>query len=518
MSDEKRKGLAETAFAALRWNYAGALTRTVCQLVIVTVLARILGPEPFGLVAAAWLVISLGNLVADFGFGAVLVQRRSISEEEIRYVFTVQVLIGVAMSVLVAGSAGLIARAFGQMDLVPVVRTLALFFVIQALGQTSFSLLRRNLDFKRLQFAHVTSYLLAFVLLGIPLALLDFGVWSLVVAQLSQITFYTTLAFLRVRHPIRPLLGFHATDLFDFGFKVMGVNILNWSIISMDSLFVGRFFGMVNLGLYNRAYTLMVAPMNSLVTVLQQVLFSASSKSQDENVVLKQGYLASAGALSLVVLPVFGCVAIVPQTVIEGLYGDRWLDAVPLLVPLALAMPFHAVMAVAGPVIWSKGQAGKELRVQAVVAALLVGVLLLTSQMSMIALAWGVFAVYVVRSVLMTSAVLRTVGATWREVRGALRGGVLILFATAPAVLATNYLLGAYGAAPFVRLLSDSIAGAVVAIVLLAAVPRFVFPEEVIRGLNLVAHKLPPVLRRFLKRAESGRKAAHTRAKVGEVV
>jgi lipopolysaccharide exporter len=504
MTDKKPKGLAEATLAALQWNYAGALTRTACQFAVVVVLARILGPEPFGLVAAAWLVIGLGNLVADFGLGAALVQRRSVSEEEIRYVFTVQVLLGVALTVAVASSAGLVARIFGQADLIPVVRALSMMFLIQAFGQTAFSLMKRRLAFKGLQLAQVLSYILAYIMLGIPLALLDFGVWSLVIAQLCQGTLYTAIAYLQVRHPVRPLLDSSGADLFDFGFKVVGTNLLNWSIISLDTLFVGRFFGVVELGLYNRAYTLLIAPMNNIVVVLQGVLFSASSRSQDEDSALKRGYLAAVGAIALVVLPVFGTVALVPRTVIEGLYGDRWLGAVPLLVPLALAVSFHAMMAVAGPVVLGKGQAGKELSVSAVVAVLFLAVLLLTSQMSLVTLAWGVFAVYVVRFLLMTSVVLRLVGGTWGEVLVAFRGGLLAFAATAPIVLGVDSILSLLGTEPFFRLLGDVFVGATAVVTLIVALPSSVLPKEALFALSLVSHKLPPFLWRLVVRAGAG--------------
>jgi len=176
MSDGIRHELAERTLAALQWNYAGALARAVCQITIMIVLARLLGPEPFGLVAIAWLLIGVGTLISDFGFGAALVQRAAISPDEVRYVFTVQMLLGVGYTVLVAGSADLLAYFFEQPELVPVVRALSFVFLVQAFGQTAVNLLRRDLDFKGLQLSQVLSYVLAFVLLGIPLAYLGLGV------------------------------------------------------------------------------------------------------------------------------------------------------------------------------------------------------------------------------------------------------------------------------------------------------------------------------------------------------
>lgn len=507
-SQENREiagGLLGSALLALRWNYAGALTRMICQFVIIIVLARILGPEPFGLVAAAWVIIGLGNLVADFGFGAALVQQESVTEEAIRSVFTLQLIIGATMTALVAASAGLLADVFDQSALAPVIRVLSLVFVIQAFGQTSFSLLKRNLDFKKLQIAQVSSYLASFLLLGIPLALVGFGVWSLVAAQISQVMLYAVLAFRWVRHPIRPLLDLRAGGFFGFGSKVVGVNLLNWSIISMDSFFVGKFFGMVQLGLYNRAYTLMVAPMNSLVTVLQQVLFSASSRSQHDVASLKRGYLASASVVALVTVPVFCCVALVPGTVIEGLYGDRWLEAVPLLAPLALAMPFHAVMAIAGPIVWGKGQVGRELRVQALVAALLLAILLLTSRISMLALVWGVFAAYVVRSLLMTWTVQRSVSGSWIETLRAVRGGMLVAAFASPVVFSVDSMLQNVGVEALLRLLLDASAGAAAGVVCVLTLPGLVLHAELVKTLGGRAGRLPAPLRWLLKRAGLGK-------------
>src|SRR5215207_1045946 len=233
----------------------------------------------------------------------------------------------------------------------------------------------------------------------------------------------------------------------------MAVNILNLAIRDMDSAFVGGFFGVVNLGLYNWALMLMTTPMQNFVSVLQGVLFPAYSRLQEEGDTLKRGYLATLGVVTLVSLPVFASVALVPRTVIEGLYGSQWLGAVPLLVPLALAMPFGAVTGIAGPLIWGKGQVGRELRVETVVAMLFVVVLLATSKVSLVALAWGVFGVYALRAFLITSAALLVVGGTWREVINALRGSFLVLAGATLAVLGADQLLGLYDTAPFVRLL-----------------------------------------------------------------
>jgi len=501
MDNPDRQKLAPATFSALKWSYVGTAVKVISQILIGVVLARLLGPEPFGLVAVSWIVISLGNLVADFGFGAALVQRKTISDEEVRYAFTIQVLIGVGLALIIVGSAGLIAQLFKQQQVIPVMRALSPIFIMQAFGQTAISLLRRNLDFKWLQLAQVLSYVLSFIALGIPLAYLGFGVWSLVIAQLSQSLLYTLFTYFRVRHSIKPLLTSSA-GLFNFGSKVMGTNLFNWAIQNMDNAFVGRFFGVASLGLYNRAYTLMTAPMGNIVTVLQGVLFPAYSRAQEETDVLKRVYLASVGIISMIALPVFGTVAVIPHTVIEGLYGNRWIDAAPLLVPLALAMPFHAVMALAGPLIWGRGKVGLELRVQSIIAVLFVFMLVITSKISVVALAWGVFGIYVVRFILMTWVVLKIVDASWYKMLTALRGGALALMGTASVVLGAESAMLSYNIPSLVRLFSEFFAAGSVLFLIVLAFPRYLVAAEVVWLFDRFSNKVPQVFRPFLSRLQ----------------
>ncbi len=482
------------------WSYAGAVVRTVSQLAFGVVLARILGPQPFGLMAVAWLVIGWGYLIADFGFGAALVQMKTISENQVRFVFTIQVLIGAAMTGVTAASAGLIARVFDQPDLVLVIRVISLTFLAQTLGQTAQSLLKRDLDFRSLQGAHIFSYILAYGIVGIPLAYLGLGVWSLVIAQLSQTMLSTIFVYAKTRHPVGPLLVEpHASKLFKFGSQVVGNNLINLATQSMDTFFVGRFFGIVALGLYNRSYTLLSTPTVSFVSLLQGVLFPTYSRFQGDDTTLKRGYLASVGAITLLTLPVFFGVAVVPQTVIEGMYGERWSAAIPLLVPLAMAMPFHALMAMAGPLMYGKGRPGIELRIQAAVAVLLLLTMVLVSRFTVVMLAWSVLLIYIIRCALITSAALRLVSGSWREILTSVLGGLFLLFATVPVLFGTDRILLNQSVPPEIRLCIDVFAAAVIVILLIVRFPRLALSAELGWALARFAEGAPPFVRRLLK-------------------
>ena len=170
-----------------------------------------------------------------------------------RYTFTVQICMGIILMAVVALSAPVLAGIFHQPKVVPVVRLMSFIFVLQTLGVVAVALLSRNMDFRGIQFARISSYLMGFFALGIPLALLGFEVWSLVVAQLTQTALFSMLSYAQVRHPIKPLFRSTSRSLGRFGLKVLSTNLVNYAIESIDSFFIGRFFDVVILGLYNRA-------------------------------------------------------------------------------------------------------------------------------------------------------------------------------------------------------------------------------------------------------------------------
>jgi len=489
MNTSNQKSLADSTLSALRWDYTGRAARAISSLVIGIVLARLLGPEPFGLVAVAWLAIGFGNLVADLGMGSALVQRQDICQQDIRYVFTIQVLTGMSLTALLVLSGPLIARFFDQPKLVPVLYALSVVFLIHAFGTTAASLLRRKLDFKKVQFATVCSYLVGFGMLGIPLALLGFEVWSLVIAQLSQATLFSALCYAQVRHQVTPLFRTSSSyGLFNFGSKVLLSNIVNWTISNIDTFFIGRFFDVVILGLYSRAYVLVTKPMHDVVVTMQRVMFSAYSRVQHDVQTVRKVYLACVEFISVLMLPCFGCMALVPATVIYGLFGDEWRGAIPVLVPLALAMPFHAVMAMGGPMLWAQNQVGREFRAQLSTALVFIVVLFATSRISVTAVAWGVLGMSIFRFVLVTHASLKTLDASWASLIRLMSGGMFLLIPTAGAVFLVDHVMTTFHTAASLQLAVDVLVGAGVLLGVALIAPRMVFSL----GMHMLADRLTP--------------------------
>ena len=418
--------LTELSLRALKWSYLGVATRIVAQLSVQIILARLLGPEIFGIFAIASLVVGLGIVSIGLGLGSALVQQHEITHDDIRFTFTWSVISGAGMAILTLLFANDIARFFHDPRIADVLRGLVPMFILLSLSIVPQALLKRELSFKVIQGVEITSYLIGFLIVGVGCALLGAGIWSLVAAWITQTALTTLILFVIRRHAMKPLLWEKGTGLRKFGSRVLYTNIINLVIENLDNLLVGRLLGPTTLGLYSLAYTFVRTPTNHLVVTLQNVLFSASARAQDNHGGLRRAYLTVVAAISLVAIPVFAGVAAVPYTVIEAFFGDKWLAAAPVLLPLSLAMILHASMAVAGPVLSGKGAVSAELKVQFWVALALVVALLIAARYSVVAVAWSVCGVYALRFIGMAIAVAHHIQLSTLALLRSLRGGVIV--------------------------------------------------------------------------------------------
>jgi len=366
-------------------------------------------------------------------------------------VFTVQLVAGLVLAAATAAAARTLAAIYGEPELLRVVRWLALLFLLQSGGQTATALLKRELRFRELQMAQIASYVVGFCGAGIPLAMFGFGVWALVAAQLGQAMLYSAVVYRLAPHPLRPVIIRRDTT-FQFGIQVIGTNLINWLITNMDGALVGRRFGATGLGIYNRGQVLITYQAANIASVLQNVLFSAYSRAQNGREQQREAYLVSVTAASAIFAPVFLTIAAAPRTVLAGLYGDRWLAAAPICVPLALAAPFTLVMSLAGPLLWANARVMAELRAQLITCSVAVGIFLAAAGISAQAVAWACFATSALRCGLMTCAVTGVLGMPVRQLVRNLRGAAAICLLACGVAFASDRLSETSHVPPVLRL------------------------------------------------------------------
>lgn len=481
------ESLTQSAVKGFSWNLAGSFVRHGAGFLINIILARLLGPEPFGIVAIATIVISIGNLIVDSGLNASLVQKNELTEGDIKYVFTIQMVLGISIYLLIVLLTPLISRWFAETEIIPVLRVLSLMIVLQAASQTSMGLLKRNLKFKQIQQAVLVSYLVGYLLLGLPLAYAGKGVWSLVFAQLTQSLIFLIMVYWNARHPI----AFSFQDenkVTRFGVNILGLNIANWTINHIDSASIGKWFGSEMLGLYNRSMGLIYMPVNILVDSIKNVIFPATSRAQNSVPKIKAAFLGVFSLFAFIFFPLSIYVNHTADKLILAIYGVKWVGAIPMLQIIALTIPFNALMAIEGPVLMGLGMPEIELKKQSIVATIAIIAFIIAAQFSLMTLLWTVFLIYVIRLILMTLPIIYHLNIKFQEFfELVIISGILTIFILITNLVFKN-LLTSYPLFIYILILSG--VNLIVWVAVLASITLFYKRSRIISNIIYVSTEI----------------------------
>ncbi|MHB1144131.1 MAG: lipopolysaccharide biosynthesis protein [Thiobacillus sp.] len=426
--------LARRSLSALLWNYAGGGGKAVAQLLIQIVLARMLGPEVFGQYSAVLVVLGIGWLFADSGFGSALIQKHTLEESDVSQALGWVLLLASIIASAIAGLAPWLADQFSDRALIPMFQASAVLIFLQALSNISASLMRRELDMKRLQIIQLGAYLIGFGVVAMVLAYRGMGAWSLIIGFGVQAFLSLAGGLAVVRHSLRPSLRGDA-KLRDFGVKVLMVNLVNWAIENMDRFLVGKFWGVQALGLYAVAFNLSRSPVAMLVGSFQAVAFSSASRIQEDDARICRGYLAVLSLLMLVLFPAFAVISYEADAVVELIYGAGWRSAAPLLAAFAITTPIYALGAVTGPLLTARSAMGKEFNAQFLILVVLMVGFVLLREAPLASAVWIVPVAYALRFIFLFLALRSVLPIPLRSVLRALFAGILLaaagLFAAA---------------------------------------------------------------------------------------
>jgi O-antigen/teichoic acid export membrane protein len=408
-------GIAASAVSGIRWNYFGGISASLCSVAIGVVLARILGPRPFGQVIIASTVYGFLNLFVDGGFSQALIQKPVLESDEIRKTFTCQIGIGICTTMLVYLLAPWIARQFRDPSALHVIQAMSMMIVIQSTGLVSAALLRREMRFKRIQYAALSSYLVGYLLVGIPLALRGAGVWSLVLAYLAQGLLNSVLLYAAARHSIIPIFAIPDRSITVFGGTIVANNLVNWGHSNLDNIAASR-LGPAALGLYGRGCNFAYQPVNTVVNALQSVLLSSAAKAQENKRLMRDLTLAVIAIVFGVLGAAYATFAMIPATTVMGLYGDKWVGVIPLMIPFAIAMPFYGIHCLLGPILCGMGRPALEFWPQAISCVLAAIAYFAAAQVSLTTIAWALLFIMLVRFGMIAVFTFRLLEISWAEV------------------------------------------------------------------------------------------------------
>ena len=349
------------------WNLLRVAVNTLLNLAITAVLARLLPPEDFGLLALALVFVGIGEMLSSLGMGSAIIQRKVLTRDHLRVAFTLSLGMGTVLMAIFVGASGPIAGFFHEPELRPILVVLGVGLWMVSASSVSRSILMRDLDFKRLFVVDLCAYLAGFAVVSITLALLGVGVWSLVLGHLSSFAIASVALLAIVRPPIRPLWrAREVQELFGFGSGVTINGAVNYLAANIDNVVIGRFLSADLVGLYNRAYQLVTLPLNKVSVTLSSVLFPAYSEIQDHLPRLEKAYLRAVSVTALVTFPVLAGFLVAGDHLIVALFGENWRAAGPAFRILCIAGLFKAIFHLSGAVAQATGRVYSEVARQLV--------------------------------------------------------------------------------------------------------------------------------------------------------
>lgn len=359
------------------------------QFISVAVLARLLTPEDFGLIAMVGVFVSLGGLIRDFGMPTAALQAKSLSRQQASNLFWVNTGLATTAAVLLASSTPLLVDLYSEPRLGALVPALASVILITGIGAQVQVDLARRMKYKTLVVTDISSQAIALAV-AIVMALLGAGYWALV-AQ-SLVTAIVTLVSRLVASrwiPTRFRRGYDSRGLFRAGAEYGSAQLLTFVQNNADTLLVGSIMGAVPLGYYNRAYQLLTAPVSRLLDPLTQVVIPTLNRGRAEGADPYSLLLRMQFAAGGLVVWIFMVAAASADHLIPLLLGPDWQPTIRVFQILAIGGAIWVFSYVSYWVFIYSGQSRQLLRYNLVSKPLAVGCLAVGSFFGIDGVAWG---------------------------------------------------------------------------------------------------------------------------------
>lgn len=354
--------LKDQAILGIEWTASARIAKLILQFIVSVILARLLTPKDFGLIGMIVVFTGFAALFSEMGFGAALIQRKVIEERHLSSIFWLNITVGLILTCIFLAAAPLISSFFSEPRLRILTMLISVNFFLSSLKVVQFSILSRSMDFRKLAVIETTTMATAGGF-AIALALIGYGVWSLacqmIITTIIGVVLFWFLTDWRPRfqfdkNAVKGLLGFSG--------NLLGFSVFNYWARNIDNLLVGKFISSAGLGIYSKAYGLMLMPLIQISSTLGRVMFPSLSKSQDDKELTKRIYLKTIGAIALVTMPMMTGLFVVADSFVLALLGPKWEDVIPVLRILCLVGITQSIVTTVGWIYSSQGRTDLMLR------------------------------------------------------------------------------------------------------------------------------------------------------------
>lgn len=369
--------LKDKALSGSFWSLADNLAGSGITFLVGLVLARLLSPEEYGVIGIIMIFIAVFNSIVDSGFSNALIRKKDATDTDYNTVFFFNLLISIVLFFVLYLSANAISNYFKIPILVPVTKVMASIVIINAFTIIQRTILVKNIDFKTQTKVSLMASLVSGVV-GIGMAIMGYGVWSLVGQQISRQLMNSL--FLWIFNKWRPGLSFSRKsfkELFGFGWKLLVSGLIDTIWKQIYQVVIGKCYSAETLGHYTRAEQFNMIFSSNLTAVVHRVSYPALSKIQDEKERLKQAYRKVIKSTMLVTFPCMLGLAAAAEPMVRVLIGDQWLPCVPYLQIICFSGMLYPLHALNLNMLQVKGRSDVYLILEIVKKTIAVGPILL---------------------------------------------------------------------------------------------------------------------------------------------
>lgn len=378
-----------TIIKSFLWKLFERLSVQLIQFVVTIVLARLLLPTEYGIVALIAIFIQLCDVIIDGGLNTALIQKKDADNNDFSTIFFFSLALAILLYGLMFFSAPLIAGFYKQPELVPVIRVLSLSLPFYAFNSIQRAYVSKNMLFQRLFYSSLGAVVLSGIT-GILMAYKGYGVWALVAQNISSQFFTTLIMWFTVRW--RPILTFSVErfkGLFDYGWKILGASFITTLFVNIRKLVIGKFYAPASLAYYEKGEQLPGLVMNNIFTSVQTILLPTFSDSQDDRTRVKSMMRRSTKLSCFFIYPLMVGMIVAAKPLVVFLLTEKWLPVVPFVQILCIANFFRPITISNWEAIKALGYSDITLKLEIVKKVVDIIILIVSAMINVYAIAWG---------------------------------------------------------------------------------------------------------------------------------
>ena len=376
-------------FFGMLWTLAERTLAQGISFLVSIILARLLLPEEYGIIAIVLVFINIADVFVNNGFGEVLIQNKYADEKDYSTIFYCAFLISLILMGTLNFLSPYISNYFSMPLLAEILPWLLLKLPISAFNTVQHAYVSKHMIFKKFFYATSGATFLS-GMIGIVMALNDYGIWALV-AQVILLSAFDTIILLFII-PWHPVLYFSFSRAFrmaDFAGRIIFANLINVLYIEMSNLVIGKFYKPSDLGYYNRGMQFPSLIVNNINTAIGKVIFPAMSELQDNRIKLKGFAKKSMILSSYIIFPLLTMLAMISKPLVSIILTNKWLICVPYIQIACIFYGNQPLQTINWQIIKSLGRADICLKLELLKKCIGVFILFLTINMGVKAIACG---------------------------------------------------------------------------------------------------------------------------------